>query len=95
MLTVKRCWHWYLMRIARHRQGQDLRLDPKAQEEPVSDFEPKQPYIYQPIGTVGLTEAERVNPRIFSLGGPGTEAYRWALMTRAEAELELARISEK
>lgn len=54
----------------------------------MSDFKPTEPYVYQPIGAVNAPP----DGRIFGLAGPGAESLRDQRFTRAEAELELAKL---
>lgn len=51
----------------------------------MSDFEPTEPYVYQPEGAYSP-----LYPRIYGIGGPGAEHLRKQRFTKVEAEEALA-----
>ncbi len=54
----------------------------------MSDTEPKEPYIYQP----GRPVYDDPDPKIYALGGPGTQDFCGRRFTRKDAEILLDQV---
>lgn len=51
----------------------------------MSQHEPTKPYVYQPLWAAEDYVGLNPNPKIYAIGGPGSEPYEGQLFTSSEA----------